>query len=159
MARLAYTYLHMPIVAGIVVAAVGDELVLAHPDGHSDAKTVLSIVGGPLLFLVGVILFKRTIHGWLQLSHLVGIGALLVLAPFAHHLSPLILSAATTAILLIVGAWEAISIGDKRTLRVEIRGPRAARGLRTSSWRRSRMSRAASRMRAPARRKRGMLYL
>jgi low temperature requirement protein LtrA len=115
-ARLAYTYLHMPIVAGIVVVAVGDELVLAHPGGHADTKMVLSLVGGPLLFLVGTILFKRTIHGRLQLSHLVGIGALLVLAPFGRMLSPLLLSAATTAILLVVGTWEAISIGDKRTL-------------------------------------------
>ncbi len=30
-ARLSYTYLHIPLVAGIIVAAVGDELVLAHP--------------------------------------------------------------------------------------------------------------------------------
>jgi low temperature requirement protein LtrA len=115
-ARLAYTYLHMPIVAGIVVVAVGDELVLAHPSGHSDAKTVISIVGGPLLFLVGVILFKHTIHGRWQLSHLVGIAAFVVLAPFGHLVSPLILSSITTGILLIVGAWEAISIGNKRTL-------------------------------------------
>jgi low temperature requirement protein LtrA len=115
-ARLAYTYLHMPIVAGIVVVAVGDELVLAHPDGHADMRTILSIIGGPLLFLVGTILFKHTIHGWWQLSHLVGIAALIVLAPFAHHLSPLLLSSTTTAILLVVGAWEAISLGDKRTL-------------------------------------------
>ena len=116
-ARLAYTYLHLPIVAGIVVMAVGDELVLAHPDGHSDARTVLSMVGGPLLFLVGVILFKRTIHGWFQLSHMIGIAALVLLAPLGHHLSPLILSALTTAILLVVAAWEALSLGDKRTLR------------------------------------------
>jgi low temperature requirement protein LtrA len=116
LARLAYTYLHMPIVAGIIVVAVGDELVLAHPDGHSDMKTVLSLTGGPLLFLFGVILFKRTIHGWFQLSHLVGIAALLVLAPFGHLLSPLILSLTTTAILVLVAAWEAISIGDKQTL-------------------------------------------
>jgi low temperature requirement protein LtrA len=68
------------------------------------------------LFLIGTILFKRTIHGRLQLSHLVGIGALLVLAPFGQMLSPLLLSAVTTAILLVVGVWEAISIGDKRTL-------------------------------------------
>ena len=63
LARLAYTYLHMPIVAGIIVAAVGDELVLAHPAGHSDAKTVIGVVGGPLLFLVGTILFKHAIRG------------------------------------------------------------------------------------------------
>jgi len=115
-ARLAYTYLHMPIVAGIVVVAVGDELVLAHPSGHSDAKTVIGIVGGPLLFLVGTILFKHTIHGRWQLSHLVGIAGLVVAASFGHLLSPLILSSITTGILLVVGAWEAISIGDKRTL-------------------------------------------
>src|SRR5665213_2521032 len=34
LARLAYTYLHMPIVAGIIVAAVADELVLTHPGGQ-----------------------------------------------------------------------------------------------------------------------------
>src|SRR6185436_5491466 len=67
LARLAYTYLHMPIVAGIVVSAVADELVLKHPLGHSDPKTVLSAIGGPLLFLLGTILFKHSIRGWLQL--------------------------------------------------------------------------------------------
>src|SRR6476646_1847919 len=33
LARLAYTYQHMPIVAGIIVSAVADELVLKHPGG------------------------------------------------------------------------------------------------------------------------------
>ncbi len=111
LARLAYTYIHLPIVAGIVVSAVGDELLLAHPDGHSDMKAMLSMIGGPLLF-VGTILFKRSIRGIFQLSHLVGIGLLIVLIPFAHFLSPLELSAATTVIMLIVAAWEAISLGS-----------------------------------------------
>jgi len=111
LARLAYTYLHLPIVAGIVVAAVGDELLLAHPDGHSGIKAIISMIGGPLLFLVGMIAFKYTFRGLLQLSHLAGIGALVVLIPFAHFLSPLALSTATTIIMLIVAAWEAISLG------------------------------------------------
>ncbi len=34
LARLAYTYLHLPIVAGIIVSAVADELVLKHPNGR-----------------------------------------------------------------------------------------------------------------------------
>ena len=112
LARLAYTYLHLPIVAGIVVSAVGDELLLAHPDGHSDMKVMLSMIGGPLLFLVGTLLFKRSIRGIFQLSHLVGIGLLIALMPFAHFLSPLALSSVTTAIMLIVAAWEAISLGS-----------------------------------------------
>jgi low temperature requirement protein LtrA len=110
MARLAYTYLHMPIVAGIIVTAVADELVLSHPNGHSDLKTVLSAIVGPLLFLIGTILFKLTVRGWLQLSHIVGIAALAVLAWFAGELSPLWLSILTTAILLIVAVWETVSL-------------------------------------------------
>jgi low temperature requirement protein LtrA len=116
-ARVAYTYLHMPIVAGIIVGAVGDDLALTHPDGHSDLKTVLGLVGGPLLFLVGIILFKQTIHGWYQLSHLVGIVALLPMLWCGDLVSPLMLSVATTAVLVVVGVWEAISIGAKATLR------------------------------------------
>jgi low temperature requirement protein LtrA len=110
LARLAYTYLHMPIVAGIIVAAVADELVLKHPGGHSDAKTVISSIGGPLLFLFGTVLFKHSFRGFLQLSHGAGIAALCVLAWFASELSPLVLSILTTAIMIVVAVWETISL-------------------------------------------------
>lgn len=111
LARIAYTYMHLPIVAGIVVSAVGDEVLLAHPDGHTDIKAILTIIGGPLLFLIGTILFKRTIRGIFQLSHLVGIGLLVVLIPLAHFFTPLELAALTTLVLLMVAMWEAISLG------------------------------------------------
>ena len=110
LARFAYTYLHMPIVAGIIVSAVADELVLKHPGGHSDLKAVLCAIGGPLLFLIGTILFKHTIRGFLQLSHGVGIIALGALAWFAGELSPLLLSLLTTAIMIVVAVWESISL-------------------------------------------------
>src|SRR3954453_3570248 len=110
LARLAYTYLHMPIIAGIIVSAVADELVLKHPSGHSDLKTVISAIGGPLLFLLGTILFKHSIRGWLQLSHIGGIVTLGALAWFAAELSPLMLSVLTTAIMIIVAGWESISL-------------------------------------------------
>jgi len=110
LARLAYTYLHMPIVAGIILSAVADQLVLTHPAEHSDPKTVLSATGGPLLFLIGTILFKHTIRGWLQLSHGAGIIALAILAWFASDFSPLMLSILTTAIMIMVATWESISL-------------------------------------------------
>jgi low temperature requirement protein LtrA len=110
LARLAYTYLHLPIVAGMILSAVADDLVLQHPGGHSDARTVLSAVGGPLVFLVGTILFKRTIRGWLQPSHGAGIVALCVVGWFAGDLSPLMLSIVTTALMIVVAAWESISL-------------------------------------------------
>jgi len=114
LARLAYTYLHMPIVAGIIVSAVADELVLKHPGGHSDLKTVISAIGGPLLFLVGTVLFKYSFRGFLQLSHGGGIIGLGVLAWFASELSPLMLSILTTAIMIVVAVWESLSLQSDR---------------------------------------------
>jgi low temperature requirement protein LtrA len=119
LARSAYTYLHMPIVAGIVLSAVADTLVLKGPAGHADLKTALAAIGGPLLFLVGMILFKRDIRGWLQLSHGVGI--------VARDLSALTLSALTTAILVVVAAWETISLRGSATA---VDGARAVENVR-----------------------------
>jgi low temperature requirement protein LtrA len=113
LARSAYTYLHMPIVAGIILSAVADELVLKHPTGHSDAKTVLSAIGGPLLFLIGTILFKLDIRGFLQLSHGAGIIALCVLAWFASELTPLMLSLLTSSLLIVVAVWESLSLRSR----------------------------------------------
>jgi low temperature requirement protein LtrA len=113
LARLAYTYLHLPIVGGIILAAVADELVLKHPHGHSDLRTVLSAVGGPLVFLVGTVLFKHAIRGFLQLSHGVGIIALLATGWLGRDLSPLWLSTLTTAIMIVVAVWESLSLGSK----------------------------------------------
>ena len=122
LARLAYTYLHMPIVAGIILAAVADELVLKHPAAIPISGRSLSAIGGPLLFLVGTILFKHTIRGFLQLSHGVGIVALGVLAWFAGELSPLMLSILTTAIMIVVAVWESISLRSARPKSTESAG-------------------------------------
>jgi low temperature requirement protein LtrA len=115
LARLAYTYLHLPVGAGIVVSAVADELVLAHPGGHTDLKTAAVVLGGPALYLAGNILFKRALYGFMPLSHLVGLGALALLIVAVPVLPPLALGAATTLVLVIVAVWETWSLGPKPT--------------------------------------------
>ena len=137
----------MPIVAGIILAAVADELVLTHPADHSDHKTVLSAIGGPLLFLVGTILFKHTFRRLLQLSHGVGIVALGILAWFASGLSPLMLSILTTAILVIVAVWESISL---KSGAAAAQSEPPAREPKTCRRHRSRIRAASSPSRAPA---------
>ena len=47
MARDAYTYLHVVIVAGIIVAAVGDELVIAHPSEVLHGAEIVAVVRRP----------------------------------------------------------------------------------------------------------------
>ncbi len=109
-ARIAYTYFHIPLVAGIILVAVGDELVIGHPLGHTDAKTAIAVAGGPACYLLGNLLFKRATAGRFQLSHLVGLGLIAVLAFCPALLPPLGFSLTATAILILVAAWEAISL-------------------------------------------------
>jgi low temperature requirement protein LtrA len=111
LARLAYTYLHLPLVAGIIVAAVGDELILAHPEGHTDFKTAATLLAGPGLYLLGNLLFKRATADRPALSHLVGLGLLALLVPVTPLLSPLALAAAATLVLVLVAVWETLSLG------------------------------------------------
>jgi low temperature requirement protein LtrA len=115
MARLGYTYLHLPIVAGIVLAAVSDEIILGHPGGETAPVAALAILGGPGLYLAGVALFKRITLGWLPLSHNVGLGALLLLVPLSASLPPLALAAAATLVLLVVAVWERVSLRGRVT--------------------------------------------
>lgn len=111
--RMAYTYLHLPIVAGIIVCAVADELVLMHPDHATDADIAV-ILSGPLLYLLGNALFKWVTNDRRlpPFSHLVGIVLLMTLAvpAFFHWLSALQLSALTTTVLVAVAAWESIAL-------------------------------------------------
>jgi low temperature requirement protein LtrA len=115
MARLAYTYFHMPIVAGIVVSAASDGMAVVQPAGHVGLGQAVALLGGPALYLFGNLLFKRSSGGeHFPLSHLVGLGLLAATAPFAPHLSPLLLSAIATGALVLTAAWELRSLRDTR---------------------------------------------
>ena len=110
LARFAYTYLHVLLVAGIIVAAVGDELVLAHPTGHTEVGMAAVLLGGPALYLLGNLLFKRATADRPALSHLVGLGLLALLVPVSSGLQPLVLGALTTLVLVVVAVWETLSL-------------------------------------------------
>jgi low temperature requirement protein LtrA len=55
------------------------------------------------------VLFKGASARHHPLSHLVGLGLLAALVPFAMAMTPLALGAATTAILVVVAIWESRS--------------------------------------------------
>jgi low temperature requirement protein LtrA len=114
-ARVAYTYMHIVIVAGIIVAAVSDELVLAHPTGHGAGwAAVLVIAGATLIYIVGNMLFKARIFGRPPLSHIVGAVLSVVLGLVGISLDLLTVGAASAAILLLVAVWEYLSLKSLR---------------------------------------------
>ncbi|MCW3835121.1 low temperature requirement protein A [Sphingomonas canadensis] len=113
-ARLAYTYLHLPIGAGIVLTAASDELVLAHPTGHTDPFAAMCLVGGPALYLLGCLLFKRATWGRWPVSHVAGLAMLAGVGSAWQALEPAALSAATTGVLILVALWETLSFRGSR---------------------------------------------
>jgi len=107
-ARAAYTYAPIPVVAGIVVTAVGDEMALMHPLGHVEPAAVWVLLGGPALFLAGTAVAAFAVWGDWPRSRLVGLVALGGLAAASPLLSALALTAASTTVLMAVGAWETL---------------------------------------------------
>ncbi|MDP9422133.1 MAG: low temperature requirement protein A [Pseudomonadota bacterium] len=108
--RQAYTYGHIPIVAGIIVLAVADEQVLVHPTGHLEPFYVAAVIGGAMVFIGGTGLFKRMtspIQRW-PLSHLAGLGMFVLLGAWASlaHPQPLQLHLAATGLFMLIAIWE-----------------------------------------------------
>ena len=104
--RSAYTYFHLPMVAGVIVTAVADELTIAHPDGHPRAATTVVILGGPALYLAGHALYKRALSGRIYVSRLVAIVALGALVPLGIVVAPLVLAVTATLVLVAVACWD-----------------------------------------------------
>ncbi|WP_322411393.1 low temperature requirement protein A [Microbacterium invictum] len=110
LARTAYTWVHLPIIAGIVLMSVGDKEMLARPDQRGLASTIV-ILGAPILFLTGTVLFRRVLERRWSRAQLIGLIALAVLGgatlavPFLDALTASITAA---GILVGVAAGETI---------------------------------------------------
>lgn len=110
LARTAYTWVHLPIIAGIVLMSVGDKEMLSHPDQRSAAATIV-IAGAPILFLAGTVLFRRTLERRWARAQLIGLVALTVLTGVAFFLpffDALRLSVAAAVLLVAVAAGETV---------------------------------------------------
>ncbi len=105
-ARFHYT--HVILVAGIIVCAVADELVIGHGGHHAQWAQIGALLGGPAIYLFGNALFKRVVYGFTPQSHIGGLLLLALLVPAATHLTVFALGAATTGVLVGVAAFEAV---------------------------------------------------
>ena len=58
LARDSYTYMHLSLVAGIVLTAFGLEEALAHTDEHLHSVPAFGLLGGIALYLLGLVAFR-----------------------------------------------------------------------------------------------------
>ena len=120
MAVEAYTYGHFPVVAGIVVGAVGVEGVLAHA-GEGEPLGLFyaaALYGGFALYLAGHLLFKQRMYTALSVPRLVTVVVLLLSLPAAASLPPLV---GLAGLVLLLGVLIGVETRRYAALRAGVR--------------------------------------
>jgi low temperature requirement protein LtrA len=90
---------HLLMVAGVVAAAAGFEVVIAHPTEHTAPWLAGVILGGPALFLIGRARFEYEVFSRVSPSRLVALLVLVVAGP-ALLLTPALVAGLTATLVL-----------------------------------------------------------
>jgi low temperature requirement protein LtrA len=106
LARDAYTYLHLPIVVGIIMVAIADDLLIADPSGTLSGAGIVMTVAGPAVYLLGESLVRLRMINALSPQRLLTVVALGVIGALGRDLSALALSGAVAAVLIALAGWE-----------------------------------------------------
>src|SRR3954468_17576027 len=109
MARDAYTYLHVVLVAGIIVSAVGDELVIAHPSERLSGAEVAAVVSGPAIYLLAHALFRLRLTGTVSWRRLAGAAGCALVGIAGARADALVVAVLVLAVLIGVIASETVA--------------------------------------------------
>jgi low temperature requirement protein LtrA len=109
LARDAYTYLHVVLIAGVIVSAVGNELVIAHPGDRLAAREIAAVVAGPAIYLLGHALFRLRMAGSVSWKRLAGALACLAVGALATVVPALVVASLLVAVLMAVIAVERLA--------------------------------------------------
>jgi len=123
MARDSYSYLHLLMVAGIVLVALGLKTTIGHVEGHLHAVPAFALLGGIAAYLLGHVAFRyRHVHTINRQRLLLAI-VLLILVPVATEVPALLALAVATVLLWAMIAYETRNYGEGRR---RVRRPRVA---------------------------------
>src|SRR3954447_13490553 len=113
-ARDSFSYLHFPMVAGIVLLALGLKTTLAHVGDSLEIVPAVATLGGTALYLLAHIAFRwRNVHRFSGQRLLCAI-VLVALLPAAVELPALATVAILAAALAALIAWEAVHFAELR---------------------------------------------
>ncbi len=114
LARDAFSYLHLVMVAAIVLGALGLKSTLARVGEPLRPETAAALVGGAALYLLGHVAFKYRTFAVLTLHRLMAAIALLAFLPFAHRVDALVTVGITATILVAMVVFEVVRHGAVR---------------------------------------------
>jgi low temperature requirement protein LtrA len=116
MARDSYSYLHFPMLAGIMLVAVGLKRTLAHVSGPLGVVPAAALLGGAAIYLLAHVAFRyRNVHS-LNKQRLLSAVLLLALVPVETAVRPpsLVTLGTLAAVLSALIAYEALRFADAR---------------------------------------------
>ncbi len=109
--RSAYHFIHPVMVAGIIAASAGGQVMLRRLAGHHGGPSAVAawlILGGTWLYIAGHAAFKLVIWRVASRPRVAALAALVLLGLAAPHLPALGLAACATAVILAVGAADLV---------------------------------------------------
>ena len=113
-ARDSYSLLHFPMIAGIVLTALGVKNTLGHGEDPLKLVPAVALMGGSALYLPAHVAFRwRTIHR-LSVQRIAAAAVLLALIPAALELPALLTLAILAAILSALIVYEVIRFAEFR---------------------------------------------
>ncbi len=115
LARDSYTYVHLALVAGIVLVALGLKTAIGHADEHLHAETAFALLGGTAIYLLGLVAFRYRQAHTLNRRRLGLAFVLLILIPVATAIPAWAAVAIVVALLWALIAFENRGYGEKRT--------------------------------------------
>jgi len=104
--RTAYHLIHPVMVAGIIVAAAGDQQMLDHPSSIAHGPDAWLILGGPALFMAGHAAFKYEMWRTIPVTRLAGIAVLALLWLLAPVIPEIALAACAAVVVAVVAATD-----------------------------------------------------
>ena len=114
LARDAYSYLHFPMVAGIVLLALGLKKTFLHVDDPLDTVPAIALVGGVAVYLLAHVGFRwRLVHTFSR-QRFVAAAVALALYPLARELPALVTLALAAALLCMLIAYEVLRFAERR---------------------------------------------
>jgi low temperature requirement protein LtrA len=114
MARDSYSYLHLPMVAGIILFAVGVKKTLGDVGEPLKLVPAVALCGGIALYLLALILFRLRNVRSLNRQRLVVMAALLALIPLGVEVDALVTLSLVTVLCIGLVAYEAIRFAEAR---------------------------------------------
>ena len=113
-ARDSYSYLHLPMVGGIVFFAVGVKLTLSSGGSHLADVAAASLCGGAAVYFVAMSAFKRRNVGSWNRPRLVAAAVLLALAPVSTDVSALVALALVAVVTCALIVYEVTAYAEAR---------------------------------------------